>query len=154
MTAIGFRIEPSAINWAIVEGSLEVPVLVAADKSVAPTSYDEAAALAWFRDKVRQLIQTYSPGIAAVRFPETFMRSAAQSSMYKRCRVEGTVIEAAHSCGIKVLTGALGTISKHLGTKGAKKYLEHEDLRGLDWSKYQKNCREAILVAVSALSEE
>jgi hypothetical protein len=149
-TALGFRAEPSAINWAVVEGFLQAPVLVAADHAAAPATYDEPAALAWFRAQVLHLIQTYSPQLAAVRYPETFMRSTTLQSD-KRCRVEGVVIEAAGSCGIRVLTGALATISKNLGSKGAKKYLETDELRGLDWSKHPKNQREAILVAASAL---
>jgi hypothetical protein len=60
-------------------------------------------------------------------------------------------METAHCCGIAVVTGPLATISKNLGTKAAKKYLETDDLRGLDWSKCPKNRREAILVAASAL---
>ena len=59
MTAIGFRAEPSAINWAIVEVILTLqPVLVAAGQLSAPATYDEAAALQWFRDTVLSLLQT------------------------------------------------------------------------------------------------
>ena len=126
-------------------------MLVAADHSAAPATYDELSALVWFRTQVVHLIQTYSPQLAAVRYPETFMRSAHGSSNDKRCRVEGVVIEAAQSCGIRALTGALATISKNLGSKSAKKYLETDELRGLDWSKHPKNRREAILVAAAAL---
>ena len=153
-TALGFRAERSAINWAVVEGSREEPVLVAADQAVAPATYSEGAALVWFRDQVRQLIQVYSPQVVAIRYPETVIRSSAQLSMHKRCRVEGVLVEVAHSSGITVLTGALATISKNLGTKAAKHYLETEELRGLDWSGHSKNRKEAILVAASALPPE
>jgi Holliday junction resolvasome RuvABC endonuclease subunit len=149
--ALGFRAETSAVNWAVVEGSAEVPILTAADQAAAPATYDDPAALAWFREHVRHLIATYSPQVVAIRCPETVMRAAALSSMYKRCRVEGVLMETAHSCGVAVVTGPLATISKNLGTKSAKKYLETDDLRGLNWSKYPRKCREAILVAASAL---
>jgi hypothetical protein len=153
MIAIGFRAEPSVVNWAVVQGSSAEPVLLGADKLTAPASFDEGAALTWFRDRTQYLVQTYSPNIAAVRSPETFMpRNVKLSSLYQRCRLEGVVIEALHSSGIHVLTGALATISKNIGSKGAKHYLETPDLRGLDWSKYDTNRREAILVAASALS--
>lgn len=150
-TALGLRAEVSAVNWAVVEGSREAPVLVAADQAVAPATYDEAASLGWLRAQVRSLIETYSPQVVAIRYPETVIRSSAQSSMHRRCRVEGVLVEVARSCGAQVLTGALATISKNLGAKAAKKYLETDELRGLDWSKYTKNRREAILVAASAL---
>ena len=62
------------------------------------------------------------------------------------------MLEAAHSRSKRVVVGALTTISSSLGTKSAKKYLNDDDLRGLDWSRYrQKNLREAILVAAAAL---
>ena len=74
-----------------------------------------------------------------VRYPETVLRSSQPLSMHKRCRVEGVVIEAVHSSGVRVLTGPLATISSKLGSKAAKRYLETDDLRGLDWSKHPKN---------------
>lgn len=150
MKAIGFRAEPSALHWGVVEGTPENPVLVAADTAEIPVAFDEPEALAWVRGQVLQLIKTYSVGAAAVRYPETFKRSSP-ASIDKRCRIEGVVIEAARALGITALTGALATISKNLGSSRAKKYLESDSLRGLDWSAHPKNQREAILVAASAL---
>ncbi len=152
--ALGFRAEPNAINWAVVEGSCEVPVLVGADQAAAPLAFDEAAALAWFREHVRGLIETYSPTVVGIRYPETFGSHAGNASAHRRCRVEGVIAEAAASKGVTVRTGSLVTISKNLGPKAAKKYLESEEFRGVDWAKYSKNRREAILVAASALPEE
>jgi hypothetical protein len=151
MKAIGFRAEPSTVHWAVVEGSKIEPVLIAADEEKAPATFDEAARLKWLRDRIRYLLQTYSPEVAAVRYPETFQRSPKVLPLGQRCRLEGVIIEGVQSCGVRVLTGPLATISKNLGSKGAKHYLESRELRGLDWSKYDVNRREAILVAASAL---
>jgi hypothetical protein len=154
MIALGLRAETSAINWAVVKGSTEEPILVAADSAAAPVAYDETSALTWFRKKFTQLVEMYSPNVVAIRYPETVMRPASQTSMHRRCRVEGVLVEAAQSSGLKVVTGALATISKNLGTKAAKRYLETSELRGLDWSKQPKNRKEAILAAASALPSE
>jgi hypothetical protein len=90
--------------------------------------------------------------MVAVRYPETFGRQSVRGADHRRCRIEGVIIEASNSAGLVVIAGALASISKNLGTKAAKHYLESDDLRGLDWSKYPaKNTREAILVAASAL---
>jgi hypothetical protein len=151
MRALGFRAEPERVSWAVVEGHLDAPVLVAADDFEAPRHQtEEAQSLSWYRDRVRQLIEQYNPARAGVRFAEMIGRSKGDS-LRRRSRLEGVLLEAVNSKSIPVFGGALNTISKHLGTKKAKHYLETDEVRGLDWTKYNKNTREAILVAVSAL---
>jgi len=44
-------------------------------------------------------------------------------------------------------------ISGRLGTKKAKKYIDSNELRGLDLSKIPTLAREAVLIAVAALPE-
>jgi hypothetical protein len=151
MAAIGFRAEPSALNWAVVDGTQHQPRLLGADLLKAPISFEEAAALQWFRDQTVHLYERFGPQIAAVRYAENVMGRSNQASGNRRCRVEGVLLEVSHSRGVKVSTGALITISKNLGTRRAKRYLENDDFRGIDWTSYPKNCQEAILIAVSAL---
>jgi len=151
MRAIGFRAEPSALNWAVVEGPSAPSILIDADVLKAPETYSEASGLKWFREKVYLLIDSYSPGIAAVKSAETFMPRPPLATLYQRCRVEGVVIEALNSRGIEAVIGPFSTVSSGLGTTSAKQYLKRDDMRGLDWRKYKGNRREAILVAVSAL---
>jgi hypothetical protein len=151
MKAIGFRAEPGAVSWAVLEGSKDKPVLLGYGKEEPPTTFDDAATLKWFRDKILYIVKLYSPTIAAVRYPETYQPRLKLVPLGQRCRVEGVLIEAMHSSGIKVLTGPLATIAKNLGSKMPKHYLESDELRGLDWSKHKPYVREAILVAASAL---
>jgi hypothetical protein len=152
MRAIGFRAEPSAVTWAVVEGTKDQPILVGYGKEVPPATYGEVAALSWFRDRIQHIVRLYSPQIAAVRYPESFQPRVKVVQLGQRCRIEGVLIEAVHSCGINtVLTGPLATIAKNLGSKTAKHYLESDELRGLDWSKHKNYEREAILVSASAL---
>lgn len=153
--AIGFRVEPGLVNWALVEGTSGAPVLAAPPaKLTSPATYTEAQALTFYRERLLLLLDEHSPDIVAVRYAETFGRQGVRESDYRRCRIEGVILEAANSKGAKVVTGALVSISKNLGTKAAKHYLEDSDLRGLDWSKYPaKNTREAILVAAAALGD-
>lgn len=58
---------------------------------------------------------------------------------------------SAAQLGVKVFTGALKDIASAMGTKASKKYLEQDDLRGLDWSEFDDKRREAVLVATAAL---
>jgi hypothetical protein len=152
--AIGFRVEPSLVHWAVVEGTSEAPILVAADKLTSPATFDEPQALTFYRERVSLLLAQHLPDVVAVRYAETFGRQSVRESDFRRCRIEGVILEASDSKGLKIMTGALASISKNLGTKAAKRYLESSDLRGLDWSRYPaKNIREAILVGASALGD-
>ena len=156
MKAIGVRVEPSAANWAVVEGSKQHPILIGYGTEKPPKTFDEAASLKWFREKIQQIVQAYSPTVAAVRYVETFQPHKVQVvPLGQRCRIEGVSIEALRSSGVTtILTGPLATIAKNLGSKSPKDYLGSDDLRGLDWSKHKTYQREAILAAASALPEE
>jgi Holliday junction resolvasome RuvABC endonuclease subunit len=150
---LGLRAEPTALHWAIVEGTRSEPILKAHDRAVAPASYGEPAALAWIRSRVLHLIDTYRPDAVGVRFQESFGPGGNKASARQRSRVEGVVLEASHSRGLKVLTGTLSTIGAKLGTKHAKKYVDEAELRGLDLSKLPRQAREAVLIAVAQLPE-
>ncbi len=116
MRAIGFRAEPAAVNWAVVEGSKDAPILLACEREVPPKTFDEVASLSWFRGRVQYIVQTYSPSIAAVRYPESFQPHVKALPLGQRCRIEGVLIEAVHASGLNtVLTGPLATIAKNLG---------------------------------------
>jgi hypothetical protein len=142
------------VHWAITEGSLQAPILIAVEMAEAPASYDEGQALVWYRDRMRFIIDQFKPRVVAIRYPEPIGKSRGTDAAHRRSRVEGVVLEAASSNNLKTITGAFATISKNLGSGSAKKYLEEKELRGLDWSEHSKNQREAILVAASVLPSE
>jgi len=158
MRAIGVRVEKDKVHWSVVEGTPEQPVLVADDKFSAPKTYDVSAQLAWYRKRVRTLIEEYAVDHVAVRYAETFLRHKLKpnvlASMYARARIEGVVVEAAASLNVPVLTGTLGTISAGLGSRRAKSYLESGEIRGIDLNGKPTNRREAILTAAAALAGE
>ena len=151
MSVLGFRAEPACIHWALVSGSTETPVLEDHDQATAPVHQTEAQRLTWYRDRILYLIEAHQPRKIAVRYAESFRPKGAKSDTGSRSRIEGVILEAANSVKLPVLTGGLQTISSKLGTQSAKKYLESDDLRGLDWSSVSKNCKEAILIAAAAL---
>ena len=121
MKAIGFRAEKDAINWAVVEGKKESPVLVADGRIAAPQIGDEADSLSYFRQRVLAIIQLHRPAIAMVRYPETFgRRNRAIASMDSRLRVEGVILESVRSTATPVISGALKTISSRIGSDEPK----------------------------------
>ncbi|MBZ5527322.1 MAG: hypothetical protein LAN71_05390 [Acidobacteriia bacterium] len=118
-----------------------------------PQVYTEAESLAWTRQKVAHIIDTYNPTTVAVRYPERIARGANKDSAKSRCRVEGVLVEVSSTKNKVVVTGALNTFGKHAGSKSPKDDLVSKDLRGLDWSEHKDKAREAILVAASLLPE-
>ena len=148
-TTIGFRVEPKAVNWAVVTGTAAEPKLIDAGTLPAPKGYSEQESLRWYRQKVVDLVQQYGPPSCGIRDSEAGPRPIKE--VQDRCRIEGVVIEAAASKGCQVVSGRLKSISSSLASKGAKRYLDEEEFRELDWSRYHRNVREAILVATSLL---
>jgi hypothetical protein len=149
---VGVRAEPSAFHWAVTTGTLERPVLDASGTEVAPEAYGEAESLAWMRQRVMFILDTYAPKTVAVRFPEGNARGANTNSARARCRVEGVVLEVAGSRNLKTITGPLSTFSKHLGSKISRDDLASPDFRGVDLSRCKSSyLREAILIAASPL---
>jgi hypothetical protein len=155
MKAIGFRAEPKQVHWVAVERDAdgEQGAVKAAGKLPAPVSYDEASALDWYRNKVRTLIDEFEPDRVAVRYPEPSARQSKPTSTHRRVRIEGVILEAAHSKGKKVVTGPWATWSSLLGTKSAKHYLSQDDeVRGTDIRSLKDDYKkEAFLAALGAL---
>jgi len=148
---LGVRAEPTAINWAIVTGTLDKPVLHASGTETAPHAYREGESLAWIRQRVVYVLDTYTPVKVAIRYPERTAKGSNKDSAKARCRVEGVVLEAAGSKNLEIITGALNTFAKHSQRESPKEDLASEDLRGLDWSRYKSKLQEAIYVAFSLL---
>ena len=149
----GIRVEPKAMTIAIVEGSRDRPVLVGMEKASAPATYDDPAALKWYRSRLLTLINQYQPQAIAIRLAESFGRQGNSDSDRRRSRIEGVLMELGATQGLTVEFGNLKSLGARLSFTKPKEELEHEDLRGLDWSKLSKNEREAIFAATSGLED-
>lgn len=149
-TVLGIRAEPSCLHWAVVIGTRSVPSLIANDTLSAPVNYEPASAFVWYRARVQEVIDKYAVEELAVRTQETVAR-VNRTHLAARARVEAIVMEAAAAKGLRVSTAMLATISSGLKSKSAKRYLEADELRGLDWRGLSAKQREAVLVAASIL---
>ncbi|CAN90306.1 hypothetical protein sce0149 [Sorangium cellulosum So ce56] len=150
----GLRVEPTAIHWAVVDGTIDRPVLVDAKTTSAPKGWDEPARLNWYRKELTRILNLYQPRRLAVRDAEAFGPKGRNKSLQDRARIEGVAIELAYSLGVEVQSGAMKTISARLGSKAGKKHIAEDDLRGLDWSEYDDKQREAIMSAASLLEQQ
>lgn len=149
---LGLRAEVRQFSWAIVEGMRQSPKVHRSGKEEAPASYDEAAALSWFRARLLALISEYKPAVVALRAMEPMAR-AQKASARQRLRLEGVLMEAPQSQNVPILCGPLATISSKLHSKGAKAYLESGEFRGIHLKALPAPAREAVLVAAAALPE-
>lgn len=150
--ALGVRVDPKETAWALVAGTAAEPILEAHDKLVPPKVLStEPERLLWYWDRVALLIKDRRPKVLAVRYAEDFGVRGKREPDRIRARIEGVVMASAAQLGVKVFTGALKDIASAMGTKASKKYLEQDDLRGLDWSEFDDKRREAVLVATAAL---
>jgi Holliday junction resolvasome RuvABC endonuclease subunit len=149
--AIGFRVEPQAMHWAIVEGSREAPVLVESATVPTPKTYTEAQALSWFRSRARELVLRFEPRSGAIKYIEQIARGANANSSRVRCRIEGVILQLLDEERLSIFTGNYRQVSSQLGSESAKQYLTGNDLRGIDLSKVPGSRRDAILMAVAAL---
>jgi hypothetical protein len=152
MRVIGLRSDPRGFTWAISEGSLQAPVLVAADYVQAPSTFSFAEGANFLRMRLRQLVSEHHVTVAGLRTPETVPR--ATESFRERLRIEGALLAACAEAGLSVTQGPLVTLSRLLGVKSAKVLLESDDYQGINLSSVPKEKREAILMSVSLLKSE
>jgi hypothetical protein len=159
--AIGFRVEPSCVHWAVVDGPPDRPVLLPPGTLIPPQTFTWGQTLSWYVKEIGTLCREYEPAVAWIRTSE---RSRTKASLVeKRSQIEGVIAAITETSGVRPKLGALATITAQVGPwpdpnagkkqkkPSAKDYLPLEDFREIDWSDYGANEREAILVAVAAL---
>lgn len=155
---MGFRVEPKAVHFAVVGGSVEEPVLVDSGRYAAPKTYDEAEALSWYRSRTKVLIEEHQPERAAIKYMESVAGRGraprSTDSTRKRHRIEGVVLQLLDQENIAVRAGPFATVSAGLGSKSAKSYVNSNELRGLDLTGRTKLAKEAIVAATAALGDE
>ena len=136
MVALGIRAEPTALHWAVVEGAPDQPILRACETVQCPRAFQEPAILAWLRKQIMALMDEHSIHVVGLRMSEPIARGAGRDSVKRRTRMEAIVMEATESAGRGLVSGALATIGRYLGSAHPKSYLAQHTVRGLDWSQF------------------
>lgn len=159
--AIGFRVEPKAIHWAVVAGSKATPQLVCCKTLAAPKTFSNSESLGWYAKEIVDVLNQHTPNVVWVREAESVV-PGPRASLISRSRIEGAIIAVASAQGLPVRLGPLATVTAQVRSKAsrsaaksrpsAKQYLLIETFRGIDWKDASANQREAILVAVAGLS--
>jgi len=156
--AIGFRVEPSKFHWAVVTGTKDAPIFVAADTFDHPVGESEAEALSSCRRETKDICDCHAPKHAWIRAAER--APGNRTLLMRRCRGEGVIMATLDAMGLRVLIGPLVSMTASVqpkagkagtGKNSVKPYLEADQFRTIDWAEHSLNVREAILAAVSAL---
>jgi hypothetical protein len=148
--SIGFRVEGKAVHWAVVSDAAEALILEDSGSFTPPRAYAEAAALTFVRGRVGSILDQHAPSHGGIKYTEATARGAGDGPR-ARARIEGVILQRLDEEGVQVLGGAYNTISPRLGVDSAKKLLDEESLRGLEWGAVSALHREAILVSVAAM---
>jgi hypothetical protein len=151
MKAIGFRVEPKRVHWAVVRRDGDQRVREGLGVLPAPASFFEAQALDWYRNHVNTLLDQYKADKVAVRYAEPSARQGQPTSAHRRARIEGVILEASYSKGKEIVTGPWATWSALLKTKSAKEYLARDYVRGVSQTDADEYKKEALLAAMAVL---
>ena len=152
MSAIGVRSSTNEIHYAIIKGSVVEPELIQYNKLSFPKAYTPPQALSWIREQFGNIKHQFNIQSLFVRTIEPIAR-VSNKAIFERALIEGVLIEAANTFGIKVNYGPLATMSSLLETKAARHYMTADEFRGIDnWKKINEKYKEACISALCALS--
>lgn len=97
MNVMGFRAERDTIQWALVSGTRDQPVLLAHDRLRVPDGLPESDGLRWFRSELQFLLEQQRPDAIAIRLIECHLTTSptpkGYSLIFKRARIEGILLE-------------------------------------------------------------
>lgn len=153
MVSIGVRASTSEILYVIIEGTFDKPSLITADKLREPISYSFPETLVYYREQFLSLYKEYRINSCGIRTAEPLSRLKGSSEgARKRTNIEGVMIEASASQGIKPLVGANSTFSPILDVKSMKDLISVNAYKNLNkWAKLSQDFKETTLVAIASL---
>ena len=152
LVSVGIRASTSEINYVIIEGSFANPKLITADKLREPISYSFSETLVYYRVQFLSLCKEYKINTCGIRTAEPLSRLKGSSEgAIKRANIEGVMIEASASQGIKTIVGANSTFSPLLDVKSIKDLISAKEYKNLSkWTKLSQDFKEATLVAIAS----
>lgn len=151
--AIGIRAYPRGIQYAVVSGTMEEPVLEDCQPREMPTAFSFAKGLEFVFNEVTDILGHFDVRSAAMREAE-YTRFATDSPSRMRNRVEGAAIAACAQRGIDVKIVVWKTIASVLQLEKKIKrdaFMKASHLRKLDWSALSPEQRDAIAAGVAVL---
>lgn len=151
-TSIGIRVKPDAIIYSIIQESTDCKNILIIDKLNVPKVLEVPEQLKFIRNTFLDIIFENHVNRACIRVTE----SIAMKPSLERINIEAVIQELIASSSIeKYYIGKIANISSHLGFSRDKfkSYIEKDEYSCIkDWSKYNKEQKESLLAALSALN--
>lgn len=151
-TSIGIRVKPDAIIYSIIQESTDCKNILIIDKLNVPKVLEVPEQLKFIRNTFLDIIFENHVNRACIRVTE----SIAIKPSLERINIEAVIQELIASSSIeKYYIGKIANISSHLGFSRDyfKLYLEKGVYPGIErWSNYNKEQKESLLAALSALN--
>lgn len=155
MVSIGFRVSPTKVTFAIVQGTPgQAFTLVNASAVNIPPALETPRQLQFIRTTLLDVMDEYAVTRAGLRLAE---HTAQQKNPF-RLNLEGVVQELLASSSVeRFVSGPIATIASLLGLRDRKivKSLiagEESPAYAMDWAALTGEEREAVLMAVGAAS--
>ena len=151
-TSIGIRVKPDSIIYSIINKTEDEITIEIVDKLNVPKVLEAPEQLKFIRNTFLDIIFENQVNKACIRVTENI----AMKPSLERINIEAVIQELIASSTIeKYYVGKIANISSHLGFHRDmfKSYLEKVEYTGIkDWSKYNKEQKESLLAALSALN--
>ena len=91
MTSVGFRCSANEFTYVVLDGSVESPRLVHAERRRAPAGdHDRPTIIRWFHDDVHEVLDAHRPDEAFFKDTE----GNSQTKNLERAQLEGVLMEA------------------------------------------------------------
>ncbi|MEQ1854896.1 MAG: hypothetical protein ABL963_00400 [Longimicrobiales bacterium] len=150
LRAIGIRVAPREVHYAVVEASAGLELLTT-DSVVVPPALDLPAQLHFIRTTVLDIMAEYEVRRAGIRLTEP----NAKGTSVERLNLEGVIQELLNSSDVVAyFAGPIATIAARLGEKErarVKGYFEGTDFLGIEgWGGFSREQRESVVTAVAA----
>lgn len=150
LRAIGIRVSPSEVYYAVVEAREEYEILTVSSV-VVPPALELPEQLHFIRTTILDLMVEYAVERAGIRLTEP----NAKSTSVERLNLEGVIQELLSSSRVGAyFAGSIATIAARLGESDrsvVREYFEGRTFLGLeDWSDFKREQRESIVTAVAA----
>lgn len=152
LRAIGVRVSPKRVYYAIVTRTDEFCELLTASSLLVPPALQPPDQLRFVRTTLLDIMAEYTVARAGIRISEY----TAQRISIERINIEGVVQELLSSSGVAAyFAGRIANIAPLIGEPDRariKRYFEGEQFMNVTpWGSYPSEAREAIVTAVAAL---
>lgn len=153
LRAIGVRVSPKRVFYAVVSGTDGLRELLTASSLLVPPALEPPDQLRFVRATLLDIMAEYTVTRAGIRISEY----TAQKMSVERMNMEGVVQELLSSSDVEAyFAGRIATIAALLREPDrarVKRYIEGELFMNVPrWDSYPSEAREAILTAVAALA--